>query len=800
MQTNTNVAFPQISYPTADSSADFKLFFIRIFRSWKIIALFLFCAIVMAYLYGRYAAPVYKAKASILIKDEKKGGGGLLDNPLLKELDMAGGGKLIENEIEVLGSYDLMEEVVRKNQLFLNISRKGKLVKRSIFGKEVPFTIDILNPDTISALVPIQWILNRDANNNLNLNYGGKTDLHITPGKTYRINGLVLKISNNPDYYTGLPDSAITDNQYFLNFSAIRNAVDQYSKALSIKAASKTATIIALELSNQNEAKAIQALNSLINIYNKQALDDKNKVTSNTLNFLNGRLDIIERELRIVEGQVQQFKSTNKITDIPTEAQQYVNQAKEIDVQKAQQQTELNILEGLESNLRTNQNDPKLVPSGSGLTDQSLLTLIQDHNNLVLQRERQMTKLGPKNPLTVDLGNQIANTRESLLGNIANLKQAFKISLNDLTSKDAELNARIRNIPKIEKSLVQINRDQNVKQQIYFLLLQKREESSITLASNTPDSRNVERPRSMGIVSPQKFLILIIAVLFGLLIPIGIIYLRSVFNNKIENKEEVERKCLAPILGEISYIKKNTTPIVVQKNSRSIVAEQFRSIRTNISFTKTGTNTQIILVTSHRPSEGKSFTSLNLAASYALLDKKVIVLEFDLRKPKLSSSLSISADAGISNYLASSNISVNTIVKEVPGFDGRFWLLPAGPIPPNPAELILGDRLNSLVAELKEKFDYIIFDTPPYSLVTDSSLLASHADISIFVIRQGFTFEWVLQEINRKKVENPAHPLYTIINRIGENSYYGYQKYGYGYTEYFDVPNKKRKWWNFLSK
>ena len=497
-----------------------------------------------------------------------------------------------------------------------------------------------------------------------------------------------------------------------------------------------------------------------------------------------------------MEGQVQQFKSSNRITDVSVEAQQYMAQAKEVDQKKAEQQTQLNILESLEANLKANQDDPKLVPSGSGITEPSLAEMIQTHNRLVNDRERQAERLGPKNPIPVDLANQIANLRVSLIANIGNLKQAYRIALNDITRKDAELNARIRNIPQIQKNLVQIQRDQSVKEQLYFLLLQKREESAITLASTIPDSRSIEKPRSTGIVSPKKPFIIVIAFLLGLIIPIGIIYLINFFNNKIEDRDEVEQKCKAPVLGEISYVKKDTSPIVVQKGSRSIVAEQFRGIRTNISFTKPGHSPKIVLVTSHRPEEGKSFTSLNLAASYALLDKKVVVLEFDLRKPRLSAALNIHSDTGISNYLATGATAIDSILHEVPGFEQHFWLLPAGPIPPNPAELILGERMKKLMEELNKRFDFIIFDTPPYGLVTDSSLLAAHADISVVVLRQGFTFKWVLPELNKKIADNPAQPLYTVINRVGEKNKYGsYKHYGYGYTEYFDTPKKIKKWW-----
>ncbi|MCO5235646.1 MAG: polysaccharide biosynthesis tyrosine autokinase [Chitinophagaceae bacterium] len=776
-----------------DDSADIRQILFKILRHWPWLLLSLMVALASAWLYNRYAEPLYKAKASIMIKDEKKGGAGLLDNPLLKELDLSGGGKLVDNEIEILKSYDLMESVVRKEQLFLDIKSKGNLTSRSVFDKEVPLIIRFANPDTI--IQPLQWSLNTNSTGQWQLDYGARTKtLSVTRGRWYSINGLHFQVTDNPDFKP-VPDSTNRIGEYTLHIYPVKTAVNNYSMALNVQPASKAASIINMELSDNNNTKAQKALGTLIDIYNQQALEDKNKVSNNTLEFLNGRLAIMEKELRTVEGQVEQFKSSNRITDVSAEAQQYMDQAKQVDFQKAQQQTQLSILESLEANLKANQDNPKLALSGSSIAEPSLAEMIQTHNRLVLERDRQAERLGPKNPIPVDLANQIANLRASLITNIGNLKRAYQINLNDLTRKDAELNIRIKNIPQVQKNLVQIQRDQSVKEQLYFLLLQKREESAITLASTISDSRSIEQPRSLGIVAPKKALITAIAFLLGLMIPIGIIYLINLFNNKIEGKDEVEQKCDAPMLGEISYVKKDDSPIVVQKGSRSIISEQFRAIRTNISFTRPGHSPGTLLVTSNRPEEGKSFTSLNLAASYALLNKKVVVLEFDLRKPRLGTALNIRSHSGISNYLAGSATSVNSLLHEVPGFEQRFFLLPAGPIPPNPAELILGDRMKEMMDELKNQFDYIIFDTPPYGLVTDSALLAAHADISIVVLRQGFTFKWVLQELNKKINDHPAQPLYTVINRVGERHRYGsYKQYGYkyGYSEYFDTPEKKK--------
>ncbi|MFT3947231.1 MAG: polysaccharide biosynthesis tyrosine autokinase [Agriterribacter sp.] len=779
-----------------ESLIDPKQFFFKIINNWPWIILSLLLMVTLGVLYNRYASPVYKAQAAILIKDEKKGGAGLLDNPLLKDLQITGGGKLVDNEIEVLQSYDLIEAAVRREQLFLNIKSKGKLTSRSIFGEEFPLTIRVANPDTIAE--PFSWLVTYKPNENKweILYHASQPALPVTLGKWYNVNGIIVEFLNN-NLYKRSPktiDSVDVNPKYSFNFKSIDATVTSYLSSLTVQAVSKTSSIINLELVDYNQRKAKAALNALIDIYNTQGLDDKKEVSKNTLDFLDSRLAIIEKELRLVEGQVEKFKSTNKITDVSAEAQQYLDQAKEVDFQKADQQTKLNVLESIEENVKANQ-DGKLVPSASGILDPSFAELVQGLNKLVLEKERQEQRLGAKNPITVDLGNQIENAKTSLLGNIANLKQSYKIALNNINSKDAQLSLRIKNIPQIEKNLVQIKRDQSVKEQLYFFLLQKKEESAITLASTTLDSRSIERPRNSGIVKPNKQLILAISILLGLLLPAAIIYFAGLFDNKIGDKSEVEQKTIVPILGEVSYTKKGKSPIIVEKGSRSIVAEQFRVIRTNLGFIKYNDEApRVILVTSHRPSEGKSFTSLNLAASFALLNKKVVVLEFDLRRPSLSQSLKLFPEKGISNYLSDNSVDVKDLLIEIPDFNKSFYLLPAGPIPPNPAELIVGERINSMMKELKGKFDYIILDTPPYSLVTDSSLLSKHADVNLVVLRHAYTFKFVLKELN-KKVENKSWDrLNIVINRVGEKR--NYNKYNtYGYTEYFDAPEREKKGW-----
>lgn len=800
MQTSQSNTQQQIKTRHSSQEDTFNIqdFIFRMLANWRWIAAFLVLCVLSAFFYLRYSAPVYKATAKMMIRDDKKGGSGL-DNILLKELNIQSSSQSLESEIEILKSYDMIESVVLQEQLYIEIKSKGRIVDREIFANEAPVFFTFANPDTVTSA--ITWHLKQTNEGKWYIVHHGEDDpLHVTPEKWYIINGLTFRVTINPAYTRSQDEDRSVDNEYLVRILPIDLAVNDFLQSFRVSEIGDKSAIVSLEMTGYNMEKATTSLKSLINIYTSQGLEDKKRVNSNTLDFLNERVALVERELQAVERQVERFKRDRRVTDVSAEAHQYMQQTQVIDMQKAEQQTQLSILEGLERKIRNEQQDPKLVPSTVGIAEPTLLTLIQQHNELVLDRERRMQNYGPKNPAIIDMDNNIANMRQSMLANINTLKASFRTALGDITRREATLASKISTIPGIEKDLVEINRDQNVKQQLYLLLLQKREETAIALASTNVDTRIVEVPRSIGKISPRTSMVYAIALGLGLLLPIGLIYLRDMLNDKVESKLEVEEKSHAPLLGEVSFSSKTDSPIVITKGSRSVIAEQFRVIRTNISFTGRGKENDVILVTSHRPSEGKSFTSLNLAASYALLNKKVVVLEFDLRKPRLRQNLNIKVDTGISNFLNGSS-DLDSMLKEVQGFEKNFWLLGSGPIPPNPAELILGDRMKQLITELKKRFDYIIFDTPPYNLVTDSSLLAAFADISIVVLRSGYTFKFVLNEINRKKEENPDQPLYTILNRVDEKNRYGaYRNYGYGYAEYFDTPEKKSFWEKLLKR
>lgn len=780
-----------------ESSFDIKAVLLRILSIWPWILVSIAISLGVAYFHLRSTEPVFMSRAIVLIKDESKGGGGGIDNSVLQQMGVGGNGVMLENEIEVLRSYDLMKDVVKSAQLYLTIKHEGRISQHTLYGNDLPFVWEFANPDTINY--NRHWNLFKKANKWMlqTADEGKPSELEL--GKWYSIEGLKCRLWPNIWNTSGNSQVSTWDN-YNIIISSLGRATGYYMGNLNIKIVNEKAAVLALSMNDKSALKAKDALNALLNLYNQIGLNAKNRATVNTMDFLTERLESVEKELRGVESEVERFKVANRITDVSSNAQQYLSLANSIDQQKAVQETQLNIINSLEKELVLNEDNPRMVPSTLGIGEGSMSTLIARHNELILMRDRMKEKAGLSNPGLIDIEGQIKDIRITLITNVRNLRDSYKIALNDIERKNAQLNSRLRTMPALERNFLQITRDRGVKEQLYLFLLQKREEAAVTLASSIPDSRDIEKARIIGQVAPNRNSIWSMAWVIGLVLPIGGLMAIDFMNNKVGNRKEVEQKTRVPLLGEIAFLKNMDSPIPVLKGGRSVIAEQFRTIRTAISYTGKGKKVHTILVTSHRPGEGKSFTSINLAASYALLNQKVVILEFDMRKPRISKSLGLDSKVGISTFLSQTTISLDELLVKIPNYDGdNLYILPAGPIPPNPAELILGDNMKILMKELEKRFDYIIIDTPPFSIVTDATLLQQFADISIVVLRQGYSFKNVYEELNQRMLQYPEDPIYTVLNGVGRTQRYNSYGYGYGYgygDGYYDnVKRKKKKIW-----
>jgi tyrosine-protein kinase Etk/Wzc len=782
-------------------SLDLKSWFFRMLRLWPWLVGFLSISLTIAWLYLMNTERIFQSNATLMIKDDKKTGSSSMDNNVLKALNISGSGKLLENEIEVLKSADLLREVVKREQLYITIKKEKNFADFTVFSDDQPFDFELSNPDAIAN--NLEWILNTDEKPWILKTSALDKGAPIYFGTWYRAQGIrfrvrpkVLSTSNNSNSMY----EEKSRYRVFLN-NPIRVS-QQYKLNLEVKQVGKQSTVITLSVKDLHYERGNAFLRSLIKLYNEQGLNDKNLTTSNTIDFLEDRLAVVERELRNVETDVERFKMKNKVTDVTEQSRILMDMVKDVDKQKAQQQSQVNVIAALEKELIENKDNPKMVPSTLGVTDISAASLIEKHNQLVLQRDRMINIAGKYNPALMDLNNQVSEIRQSLLENIQNLKRAYSIELGDILAQDRRISEKLVNVPVLEKQLLEISRDRNVKQQIYLFLLQKREESAIALASSVTDGRTVESPHGFKQVKPNPQLIYALAGLIGMFLAIVPMLLIDFFDDKVGSPREIAERCYAPLLGEINYVKQLDNPIQIDAKSRNIISEQIRSIRTNISFTRNGNSVKTILVTSHMPGEGKSFSSLNVAASFALLDKNVVILEFDLRKPRVLRSLNMTANIGITNYLSGQHHQLEDMLLPIKGYGSKLMLLPSGPIPPNPSELILGSRMKDLIQELSLKFDYILIDSPPFSLVTDALLLKQYADITIVVLRQGYSSKEAFREINDKIYDSENKRVYVLLNGVNKSLRYSYytakysNSYGYGYGYgYGYVENNGREYY-----
>ncbi|MEP7377721.1 MAG: polysaccharide biosynthesis tyrosine autokinase [Chitinophagaceae bacterium] len=784
----SNAAYEELKIVPKEDNAQLKKQLFRMIGAWPIFVLSLLICLSLAYLYIRSAPPVYQAVASIMVKDENKGAD-LLYNKALEEIGLGVNTKLVENEMELLKSYDLLASVVDTLQLFVSVNNADKLKEISVFESDLSFSIQILNPWDIKK--KRKWIVVDSAHV---LKFEAEEDNQTTQieyGKVYKVNGIRFRFDQPETYNSSLLVNAKkATHKYKISIKPVEETIIEYSKNLEVEPASKVATVINLRIKDTNKERAAAILQSLILKFKRQGIENKNIVLDNTINFLNDRLDTVAKGLRSVENSVEKFKSDNRVTELSSDAEQYLAISKQVDEQKAAIQTQLSIIKALETDILQNQDNPKIVPTTFGIQDPSLGLLIEKHNDLVLQNERLEQKSGPKNPLLLEQQDQIKELRGRLLTNVHNLKQAYTISLNNISAKDQQMITKIRDVPQLEKRLLQITRNQNVQEQLYAFLLQKREEAAFSRLSNIEDSKIIVKARGLDPISPKKQIIWIVAVLIGLLLPIAIISLKDFLDNKVGDIQQIQQKTSLPLLGTLSHVKKLKHPIIVKMRSRSAVAEQIRNIRTAINYSAKTENVKIILVTSFQSGDGKSFVSLNLAAGYALLNKKTVIVEFDLRRPSISAALGIETPVGISSIL-SGNAHYEDVLVMLRGFYNKLYLLPAGELPTNPAELISGSRMEFLIKDLVKNFDYIIIDTPPFSLVSDATLLQQYADKTLIVLRQDYTSRQVYPELTRwinGHADNNS--TYVVLNDAGKTKRYQ-EANGYVYDKkyYHDEDN-----------
>jgi len=746
-------------------------------------------SIAIAYLYLRYQVPSYNSSVSILIKDDKNS----QPADALNEIVLFKPKTNLANEIEILKSATLMRKVVNAIGLNTQYWIEGN-VKRSEVYINRPFTYEMLSAkDTSTAYSFV-----------LNFNNTGSFQVQGLANQWYRPGDIIHSVKGDLRLTNIHMNSINTQYKYIIQWVPSWQMAANLAAGLNIRQLNRDATILSINIITEIQQKGVDILNELVKAYNNSIIENKNRVIDNTVKFIDGRLILLTGELGKVEQGLQEFRQKNEIIDIQKQGEVQSDELKSMNEKLDEQEIRLQVVNMILEYVSSPGKKFNLVPSSLGIDDPTLLALITNYNQLQLEHEEKLKIMPQANPVIQVLENQIEKVRTSLIENLSNIKRAATSVRNNLLTDYNNLRSQIRTVPSKERELLEIERQQGIKEKLYLFLLQKREESAITVASSISNASSIDPAGSSGKpVSPDRSGTFRLAFIAGLLIPAGFIYLRELLNDKITDKADISSATAIPVAGEIGHHKIEGRKVVVSEKDRSLISEQFRVTRTNLQFFITDKKNPVILVTSSIGGEGKTFTSMNMGAVWALANKKTVILELDLRKPKISQSLNLINKKGISNYIIG-DVSKEELSVPVENMN-NLYVIPAGPIPPNPSELLLDEKISELFSYLKANFDIIIIDSAPLGLVSDAKVLSRFADAVIFIVRQRYTPKKQLEFINELYVKKTFSNLSLLVNDVklnGVNSYYSYgYSYGYGNSmsyNYAYSENDKQSWWRRL--
>lgn len=745
-----------------------RLFLLKYLRYWYWFIIALAVTLGGAYFYLQYTVPIYKITASILIKDEKKGM--TAGNDLLKELDMFNGSKIVENEMEVLKSRALMEKVIDGLNLTVSYYDEGTLRDNELFQKS-PIGINYTQLQKEAYLKPL-YIRTIDAQH-----FELLDDAQQSLGNYLYTQPVTTSYGRFRVFLTQ-PKMAPSGRVVKVRFANRETLIESTIKLLQVELINLKSTVLQLTMEVAVPEKGQAILTKLLESYTYSALEDKNLEASNTLRFIEDRLRLITGELTVVEKDVESYKTSQGITDLSTEANLFLEKVKENDTKLNEVDIQLKVLEGVERYLQSGQGT--VAPASLMVTDPILTSFIEKLGELELQREKLSRTVQPGNPFLETLNTQVSNTKQAIRENVSNQKNGLLVTRSSLAGLNKRFESSISRIPRKEREFVTIQRQQNIKENLYLLLLQKREETALSYASTVTDSRIVDKPYSTPKpIKPNNKLIYLIALLIGVVVPAAVLNIRELLNDRVQSRKEIETTTGLSVFGEVSLKPKELKTNILDPQSRSFITEQFRILRTNLQYitTENREKGQAFLFTSSTSGEGKSFITLNLAMSIATLGKRVVILELDMRKPKLTKYLGLTREKGLSNYLAGAADAMEVAQKT--DFENLF-LASCGPIPPNPAELLSNGKIEALLSTYREYFDYVLLDTPPVGLVTDSLILSPMVDACFYIIRHEVTVQKDLNILTDLKKFNKFKSLNVIFNGVNYRNSQEY-RYGYGY-------------------
>ena len=764
-----------------EESQKMQRLYLRILPFWPLAILVLILGFLCGYLYLRYQVPLYVINAKLVVNDDSQEKSANVGD--LLKLDTRNISVETEREIEILNSRDLLEKVVMALQLNVQYSQKG-FVKSGQYFKNIPVTLILDKPAFIKNIITGEVEILKDK---IKFN-----------GVLYPLNefvdskfGKIKWIINNDYHKKNGPD------KWILSILPVSLSVDIIQRRLSLKPINKQSSIVQMAYVDAIPERGLLILNTLISLYSTSIINYKSRISAHTLSFLDERLQLISEELNGVETSLQLFKTKQGIVDLGAEGTMIFGQLKQTDAKIGELDVQIDVLNQIEKYTIRRNNVPAPIPATLGNVDPVLVSLL----NQLYQTEFDLEKLkqtsGSKNPQIDVLEEAILKLKPGINAGIKNLKINFELSRQHLQNDNNKVLSTLGKIPQKERLLIDISRQQSVKNAIYTFLLQKKEESAIAAAAILPNYRVIEKPEFAGLIYPVSAKVYVNSILIAIILIALFIYFIEFANSRLLLRSQIEHDLPEiPVIGELVFEprNKNISSIVTGAGKRTLIAEQFREIRTNLKYVLANVTEKckILLVTSSITEEGKSFVAINTAISISLTGAKVIIVDFDLRRPKIGKQAGIFASTGLSNYLI--NIaSINDIITPHPTIQ-NLSIIPAGTIPPNPSELMGGQKFLDLIIYLKENYDYVIIDSPPIAAVTDAKILAVVAHATLYIVRHNYTSRSFLKLVRECYQRNSMPNINIIFNGVKskKNLGYGYGKeYGYGYVYGEDINYAK---------
>ena len=769
---------------------------------WFVVSVIVCVALAWGYL--RLTTPVYNISATVLIKDEKKGGGANMSSELEK-MGLNGfvsSSSNIENEIEVLKSRTLAREVVSSLGLFVTYMDEDKFPNKELY-RTSPVLVSLTpqEADRLPQTMEIDMLLQPAGAMDVQVKVGKKEyrkHLEKLPAVFPTDEGTVAFFANNDTLSSLRPESVTTERHITAYINRPFAVAKGYAGSLLITPTSKATSVVTVSLKNSNTQRGKDYIDKLLEMYNINANNDKNEVAQRTGEFIDERIDIISKELGSTERDLENFKRSAGITDLTSEAQIALTGNAEYEKKRVENQTQINLVMDLKKYLQGS--GYEVLPANVGLQDAGVAGAIDRYNEMVAERKRLLRTSTESNPAIVNLTTSICAMRSNIQTTLDATLKGLEITKADLIREASRYSRRISDAPTQERQFVSIARQQEIKSGLYLMLLQKREENAIVLAAIANNAKIIDEAQADSTpISPKRMTIYLAALVFGIGIPVGVIYLIGLTKFKIEGRADVEKLTSLPVVGDIPLADEKTGAIAVFENQNNLMSETFRNIRTNLQFMlENGKN--VILVTSTVSGEGKSFISANLAISLSLLGKKVVIVGLDIRKPGLNKVFNLpKKEYGITQFLTNSTVNLMDLVHHS-DINKNLYILPGGTVPPNPTELLARDGLEKAVEILRKNFDYVILDTAPVGMVTDTLLIGRVADLSVYVCRADYTRKTEFTLINELAENNKLPNLCIVINGLDLQKkkygyYYGYGKYGkyYGYGKHYGYGEYKIK-------